>query len=289
MRVSDRPLGIQFWGVRGSLPSPGMSTAGVGGNTSCVEIYLGDQRIILDAGTGIRELGESLKASGPLDAALLLSHLHWDHIQGFPFFEPLFDPASKLRIYGNPEEGSIEDALRRQMAPPTFPITLDKLPAQLEFAAIDLEAPLLIGDFTVRAARLNHPNSVLAYRIDCGGCSVVYATDTEHYADRIDESLIELAKDADVLIYDSMFTDDEYQGLAGASRQGWGHSTWQEGIKVADAANVEKLILFHHDPRRSDSQVGRIEAQAAAIRPGTVAARENMRLMLNCKRERKAA
>lgn len=278
---------VRFWGVRGSVPTPGPATAKVGGNTSCVEITHGDDRIILDAGTGIRELGATLQ--GAVNTSLLLSHLHWDHIQGFPFFAPVFRKDTKLTIYGNSESGSIRDALHSQMAPPTFPVPMDQLPSQIEYKQVSTGSTQMIGGFRVTAARLNHPNSVLAYRIECDHCSVVYATDTEHYEDRIDETLVQLAANADMLIYDSMYTEDEYAGKGSMSRKGWGHSTWAEGVKIAKAANVGRLVLFHHDPGRTDEQVEALEYEASKALPGTIAARENTVLRVDCDQKRKAA
>ncbi len=281
---------VRFWGVRGSVPSPGPDTAEVGGNTSCVQISRGDSSIILDGGTGLRALGDELSASGvPVEATILFSHVHWDHIQGVPFFTPMFMPESQISLYGRAEDMSLEQALRKQMTTPTFPVPFDRLPAVLSFHDVPI-APTAIGPFTVRSAALNHPNGVRAYRIETCGHSVVYATDTEHRADgRLDEALVELSRDADVLIYDAMYTEDQYEGRDGPSRKGWGHSTWAEGVRVARAAQVGQLVLFHHDPSHDDAAVAAIEAAAAAQLPGTIAAREGVDIEIDCKHERKAA
>lgn len=283
-------LTIRFWGVRGSIPAPGPATAAVGGNTSCVELRAGSERLILDAGTGLRGLGDELMAG---DAAprlhLLFSHVHWDHIQGFPFFGPVFRPGTELTLWGAPEESSLETALRRQMTAPSFPVDLTQLPSTLRFRDIVPFARTRVGAFTVTAAPLHHPGGVLGYRVEHGGRTVVYATDTEHYADRLDDDLVELARGADVLIYDSMYTGDEYEGRTGSSRVGWGHSTWNEGVKVARAAGVRRLVLFHHDPSRSDADVAAIERDAAGELPGTVAAREGDEISLDEDEARRAA
>lgn len=282
-------LTVRFWGVRGSIPTPGPATANVGGNTSCVEVTCGDQRIILDAGTGIRELGQSLQGAGPLEATILLSHLHGDHIQGFPFFTPAFHPGSELTMVGRADELSIEQALTQHMSPPAFPVALGDVPATLRYETADVEGTTQIGKIKVRASRLKHPNGVLAYRLEHDGTSVVYATDTEHVEGEIDDVLVELARGADVLIYDAMYTRAEYAGEDGPSRRGWGHSTWNEGVNIARAAAVGQLVLFHHDPTRTDEQVASLEQAAAAELPGTVAAREGMEICLERLGKRRAA
>jgi phosphoribosyl 1,2-cyclic phosphodiesterase len=174
---------IKFWGVRGSIASPGPETAGVGGNTSCVEVRCGAARFILDAGTGVRRLGEALMAEGPVRATLLLSHLHWDHIQGLPFFVPAYLPSTKLAVIGSTHGvGTLMDTLAAQMAAPNFPVRLDELGAEITYREVRHGQAFDIGDVRVRVAKLNHPGGVLAYRLEHEGRSVVYATDTEHYA-----------------------------------------------------------------------------------------------------------
>jgi phosphoribosyl 1,2-cyclic phosphodiesterase len=274
-------LTVRFWGVRGSVPSPGPRTSAVGGNTSCVEVRCGDELIILDAGTGLRGLGDRLVAGGrPVVGSVLFSHVHWDHIQGFPFFSPLFRPGTELTLVGRPDDGSLEGAMRRQMTCPSFPVALDAVPALLSYREIEPGRPFAVGSAVVRAARLHHPNGVMAYRIEHGGRSVVFATDTEHYADRIDSDLVSLAEGADVLIYDAQYTPEEYAGVIGGSRVGWGHSTWVEGVRLARAAGVGSLVLFHHDPTHDDAAVDAIERAARSMLPGSAAAREGMEIHL---------
>lgn len=273
-------VAIRFWGVRGSIASPGAETAGVGGNTSCVEITTaGGDTLVLDAGTGIRALGDALVRRKVTRAHLLLSHLHWDHIQGLPFFVPAWLPSSRLDIIGarstgTPELG-LEASLDLQMRPPHFPVRLSDMRSHLAFHELGSGDALCIGEARVHAAALNHPGGVTGYRIETGGRVIVYATDTEHFATP-DPALVALARDADVLVYDAMYTEDEYAGRKGGSKVGWGHSTWEAGVAVADAAGVDRLVLFHHDPSRTDAQVEAIERDAAARRPGTVAAREGL-------------
>ncbi len=272
---------IEFWGVRGSIASPGPDTAAVGGNTSCVEVVCGSTRLILDAGTGARKLGDRLlaeaaKTGGAVEATLLLSHLHWDHIQGLPFFVPAYVPTTKLDIV-SPANAimPIRDALAHQMSAPVFPVHLDELGARIGLRELKSGDGLMVGEARVRCVRLNHPGGVHAYRIDHAGKSVVYATDTEHYA-CVDPALLRLAEGADVLIYDSQYTPEEYRGDGGRPKVGWGHSTYVAGAEIARAAGVGQYVLFHHDPTRTDAGVLDLERRARDLFPGSVAAREGM-------------
>ena len=262
---------IKFWGVRGSIASPGPETAGVGGNTSCVEVRCGETRLVLDAGTGVRRLGDALLAEGrPVEATILLSHLHWDHIQGLPFFVPAYVPSTRLQIVGSGRRRDVArgDVLAGQMTAPVFPVRLDELGADIGLREVRS------GDALRRSARRacarrgsTTPGGVLAYRIEHEGRSVVYATDTEHYA-CVDPALRALAEGADVLIYDSQYTPEEYRGDGGRSRVGWGHSTYVAGAELARAAGVGQLVLFHHDPQRSDAGVADLERARARALPG---------------------
>lgn len=273
-------MNIRFWGVRGSIASPGRDTAAVGGNTSCVELTCGEQRIVLDAGTGLRALGNHLVASGatrePLAMTLLLSHYHWDHIQGLPFFVPVYMKNTSLTVVGGPNGvSSVRETLERQMSAPVFPVRLDEVGARIDAREVKLGDVFDVGDARVRVARGNHPGGVVAYRVEHAGRSVVYATDTEHYA-CVDPALRTLCEGADVLVYDAQYTPDEYRG-----KVGWGHSTYVAGAELARAAGVGTLVLFHHDPTRSDDGVAEIEARARALFPSSIAAREGMEIDLS--------
>jgi phosphoribosyl 1,2-cyclic phosphodiesterase len=269
---------IKFWGVRGSIASPGPETAGVGGNTSCMEVQCGSTRLVLDAGTGIRRLGDALLKEGPVDATLLLSHLHWDHIQGLPFFVPAYLPSSRLRIVGMASGVmGLREALAHQMQAPVFPVRLDELSAQLAFEEVRSGQTFQVGAAHVRVSKLNHPGGVAGYRIEHMGRSVVYATDTEHYA-CVDPALLQLAYRADVLVYDAQYTPDEYAGRFGRSKVGWGHSTYVAAAELAREAEVGTLVLFHHDPQRTDAGVAEVERSAQELFPRTIAAREGLEL-----------
>ena len=271
---------ITFYGVRGSIASPGPETAGVGGNTSCVEVICGAERIILDAGTGLRKRGDRMMAEGALEATMLLSHQHWDHIQGIPFFVPAYIPSAKLKVFGGVNGVmSLRETLAHQMTAPVFPVRLDELGAQIDLCEVKSGCSFSIGGARVKALKVNHPGGCFAYRIDFEGRSVVYATDTEHYA-CVDPALRALAQGADVLIYDSQYTPEEYRGDTGRSKVGWGHSTYVEGAALAKAAGVGQYVLFHHDPSRTDAMVADLEVKAQALFSGSVAAREGTSIAL---------
>lgn len=256
---------VTFWGVRGSVPVSGGGFARTGGNTTCLEVEYDGARIVLDGGTGLSALGAA--HGGPMDAALLFTHVHWDHIQGVPFFRPAFDPRSRLVLVGAP---GLRAALDAQMRPPSFPVGMDAFRAELGWSEVLPEESLRIGPFTVRAAEMTHPNGVYCYRVEAGGRSVVFATDVEH-GDQLDPRLVELARGADLLVHDAQYTDAEYE-----QRRGWGHSTWEQAVELADRARAGRVALFHHDPTRTDPELARIEAVAARRHRSAFAAREGV-------------
>ncbi len=299
-------LSITFWGVRGSYPAPGAQTARVGGNTPSVEVRAGNHRIILDAGTGVIGLGrtmvdQSRAEQKPMIATLLFTHTHHDHTQGFPFFTPAHYPTTTLYVFGPKTlHQDLEEILSRAMLPPVFPITLDELPCLRvmrnlqEGEAIVLNAqtaePLVMANrdaamqespehVTVRVMRSHaHPQGVFIYRIEHGGRSMVFATDTEGYVGG-DQRLIDFAHGADLMIHDAQYTEQEYTSSS-TPKQGWGHSTWQMAIAVARAAGVKRLALFHHDPLHGDDMLEELEKEAQAAFQQTVLAREGMKIEL---------
>ena len=272
---------IRFWGTRGSIPTPGASTVRYGGNTACVEVRDSTgSLLILDAGTGLRELGASLMNGGgprPFSVDLLLSHLHWDHIQGIPFFRPAYDPKTSLRIKGPKQSRTMRELLGLGMDDPFFPVDLDELPARIEVAELDDGSDEQVGRFRVRAASLYHPSPALADRLEADGKALVYATDTEDPFSGRPNPVIALARDADMLIHDAQYLDSDFKPT-------WGHSTIASAIDVAMKAKVKRLVLYHHDPDRTDEALDRIAQDVAARSPERtkeleiVVAREGMEL-----------
>ena len=274
-------LKINFWGVRGSIPCPGPETVRYGGNTPCIEILAANERLIFDGGTGLRVLGQSLLAHMPLKAHLFFTHSHWDHIQGFPFFLPAFIKGNSFKIYGAiaPNGATIKQRLQDQMLHPNFPVPLQIMQADLQFCDLQVGEKLEIGEIRVETAKLNHPGEAVGYRISCGGLSVAYITDTEHYPDKLDENILWLARQADVVIIDCTYTDEEYYDEK-VSKVGWGHSTWQEAVKIAKAAEVKQLVIFHHDPAHDDNFLDRVGTEAALAFPNAIMAREGQSIEL---------
>ena len=269
---------VRCWGVRGSIPCPGPSTTKYGGNTSCIEVHCGDHLIILDGGTGMRPLGVHLAGAAPLEADLLYTHTHLDHVCGFPFFIPFFNPQNKFRLWAGHliPDHTLRGVLEMMLPPPLFPVPLDIVQAELTFRDFPAGETLEPRPgVTIKTAPLNHPNNATGYRIEFGGRALCYITDTEHYAGRRDETIVELVEGADIVIYDATYTDEEYPNF-----KSWGHSTWQEGVRVADASNVKTLVIFHHEPSHDDVFMDKIGEEAEGMRPGTIVAREGMVLSL---------
>ena len=266
-------LRVRFWGVRGSIPTPGADTVRVGGNTSCVEVRAGKHILLFDGGTGLRLAGNSLLKEMPTTVHLFFSHVHWDHIQGFPFFTPAFIKGNTIMMYGGANVcGTVETALAGQMETPNFPVHLRELPAALVFNDLhEGEVLELEGGVRITNAAGNHPGGVFAYRVEHEGKSVVYATDTEHYSVP-DPKLVELCKDADVLIYDTMYTPEEYAGVGGIPKTGWGHSHFVAGVDLVKAAGV----LFHHDPAQSDAAVAEKERRTRLLFDNSLCAYEGL-------------
>jgi phosphoribosyl 1,2-cyclic phosphodiesterase len=270
--TSDSDFFVRFWGVRGSIACPGPETARYGGNTPCVEVRCGSHVLVFDAGTGLRELGMTLAADGVTDIDLFLSHTHIDHVIGFPFFCYLFNPENKMRVWsGHLDDGKTSESVMRQlMAEPLFPVPVDIFTADIGFNDFSAGETLTPREgITIRTTMLNHPQNATGYRIEFGGKSICYVTDTEHFEDGPDKNILGLIDGADIVIYDSTFTDAEYPKY-----KTWGHSTWEEGARLCAAANVGTFVIFHHAPERTDDDMDRIAAAAERMRPGSLVARE---------------
>lgn len=269
---------LRFRGVRGSIPTPGPGTVRYGGNTPCIELRCGDGLVILDAGSGIRDLGTDLAQRGPVDADILLTHTHFDHIMGLPFFAPAYSSGNRFRMHaGHLEEGKrLKDVLCTMMMAPLFPIPMDVMAADKSFVDFGVGAAFDLGcGARVKTCRLNHPNGATGYRVEYGGRSVCYITDTEHREGGRDRAILDLIAGADVFIYDATYTAEEYP-----AKRGWGHSTWQEGADLAEEAGVGVYYLFHHDPSHDDEAMAAIERAAKDRLSNAEAAREGVTVTL---------
>lgn len=269
---------VKFWGVRGSIATPGPTTVRYGGNTSCVQATFDDTILIFDAGTGLRELGYALMAlKRPLTIHLFISHTHWDHIQGLPFFLPIFVPGNDLHIYGPLMlEKSLEDIVMSQLQYSYFPVRGAELGAKITFHEMKEETIKVEGRVEVQSKSLNHPIRNLAYRAAAGGKSMVYTGDNEPYfdilsteddrskedtgfrmrkdlVDQMNQGIVDFVKGVDLLICDAQYTDEEY-----AKKVGWGHSTFNQALDLAARAGARRLCLFHHEPARNDAEIDRL-------------------------------
>jgi phosphoribosyl 1,2-cyclic phosphodiesterase len=271
---------LRFWGTRGSIPTPGPDTIKYGGNTSCVEVGAGGKLIVLDAGSGIRPLGQDILArpDAPRDLHILITHTHWDHIQGFPYFAPAFRQEFDLQIYGCQGTGNhIEKVLENQMADDYFPLNFQELSAKKTFTDIGSD-PFSIGPVTIGAVFVNHPGLSLGYSLECEGKKIVYCPDMEpfrqnvlsddsevnlnirDYVDNLDMKIVDFARGADCLLIDGMYTDAEY-----AEKPGWGHSSVSDSIRFAAQAEARRVFLIHHDPGHSDDFIDRMVEGARAL------------------------
>ncbi|MGC8908265.1 MAG: MBL fold metallo-hydrolase [Desulfomonilaceae bacterium] len=283
----SRMMVIKFWGVHGSLPRPGSSTLKFGGNTPCVEIRSGQTLVILDAGSGIRELGEDIlrrQKSGllpekNLKGHILISHLHWDHVQGFPFFGPAYQRGNEFHLYcGKGLIYTIDSLMRRQMSEPNFPVRFGDMAASIVCHDVEDGQTIAVDDVRILVRELSHPGGCYGYRIEAEGKIISYASDTEVSID-VDQKMLELAQNADILIHDCMFTPEQYHGLDGhCSRESWGHSTWEGAVRTAKSCSIKHLILFHHG--NDDATVEAIEKKAREAFPNTTAAYEGLEIDL---------
>ncbi len=283
-KVSASPARLKFWGVRGSIPVPGPGTIRYGGNTACVEVRADDEIIVLDAGTGIRSLGLALEnefGSQPIKIALLITHVHWDHIQGFPFFVPSYNDKNLIRIYGyDGADTGLREILKGQMTTPFFPVRLYDLPGRLYIKKLET-MEFDIGKVHVRARFMNHPGVCVGYRLDTSSGSVAFLPDNEPYdafklhavktrllspeqtqkrAIKERAGLVKFLENCDVLILDSQYTDEEY-----THHVGWGHGSLSTCVALALDAKVRKLVLFHHDPDHDDAKIDKMVKQARAL------------------------
>ncbi|MDR3201321.1 MAG: MBL fold metallo-hydrolase [Spirochaetales bacterium] len=285
----EKKIRFRFWGVRGSIPCPGPDTVRAGGNTACIELRFGEKNrlVIVDAGSGLRPLGDFVMKNdlpkGPVDTDILISHTHWDHIMGFPFFTPIYIKSTNLRIYGpvSYEEENLEEIIGGQLRYRYFPVRQDELSAHIEYKELK-ETSFEIGDgIFVTTKYLNHPILCLGYRFEYGGKVFCTAYDTEPFrnvfptdpndpnydeaaaeegelaAEEESKKLTQFLQGADALVFDAQYTLEEYK----ASKIGWGHSSFEHAVNTAHKAGVKKLFFFHHDPLRTDAQLDELAAK----------------------------
>lgn len=273
---------VRFWGVRGSIPAPGKSTLRYGGNTSCIELCIGGRRLIFDGGTGLRALSKTLEPGDPFRGFMFFTHYHWDHIQGVPFFTPIFCENGHITVHGTYTNTGepVAKHFTERILKDSAPLMQGEIKAKIDFRDVHPGDSITVdGDIVIETGQLNHPNGAMGYRVSWNNKTVVYATDTEHLPDRLDENLLKLTQGADILIYDAMYTDEEYHNPR-SSKVGWGHSTWQEGAKLAEAAGVERFVVFHHEPNHNDDALDAIEVDLKGRSEHYFLAKEGMEVVV---------
>jgi phosphoribosyl 1,2-cyclic phosphodiesterase len=268
---------VKFWGVRGSTPTPQAGNLRYGGNTSCVEVRHESSLYIFDCGTGFRTLGQQLESEAngqPIRAHIFVSHFHWDHIQGIPFFRPLYENSSnQFAFHSSRRTRTLERVMEEQMASPYFPVNTSEMKAARNFYDIE-EGATLVDNATVRALWLNHPQGCMGFRLETKDGILVYATDNEPGDEVFDKNVRKLAEGADVLIYDSQYLPEEYA----ARRRGWGHSHWREAVNIVMESGAKELVLFHHDPDHDDELIDKVVAEARNHYARVRAAAEGMEI-----------
>jgi phosphoribosyl 1,2-cyclic phosphodiesterase len=274
--MTDSSFQVKFWGVRGSVPVSGPDFARFGGNTPCIEVRCGSNRLLFDAGSGIREAGLDMLADQTTDVDLFFTHSHYDHIIGLPFFKPIYNPAITVNIWSGHLAGQIttQQLVKQFISPPFFPVRLDICKASLafhDFRAGDILTPR--PGISIRTFTLNHPGGCIGYRIEWGGRSLALVFDIEHQPGVLDPTALELMTNADLAVYDSAFTESEMDRY-----RGFGHSTWEQGVKLALQAGTKRLVLFHHSPSRTDSEMALLERLAQEAFPNSRAASDGMLL-----------
>jgi len=273
-------LTVRFWGVRGSIPCPGQNTVIYGGNTSCLEIRADERLIIIDLGSGVHPLGEwlienDLKRCGKIKADIFITHTHWDHIMGFPMFNPIYSPGTELRITGPLAAGddSIKTIIENQFSSQYWPVQPNELAAKIEYSQISDSTLDLGGGLTITGKSLNHQATCLGYRINYKGKTIATVYDHEQFSDsQENENIRQFINNADIVIHDAQYTHDEY-----LTHVGWGHCSFDHGILAASGMGVKKLVLFHHDPSHTDTQLEQIEkSYAGNFDPQIIMAKEGL-------------
>jgi len=275
--MADAELSARIWGARGSLPVAPVEPSAYGANTPCVEVRCGGRLFVLDAGTGVFALGQRLLVEDVREADMLFTHCHYDHIEGLPFFRPLHSRDWRLRLWAGhmPGRMSTRQMVEGYMSEPYFPIGPDYFASAVSYHDFAAGDAIDAGDgILISTAPLNHPGGAVGYRFDFNGKSFCYITDTEHVPGRPDENVLGLIRDADVVVYDAAYTDENF-----ADYVGFGHSTWQEGVRLCEAAGARRLVAFHHRPEGGDEALRRADAALGEALPGSLLAREGMLLV----------
>ena len=264
---------IKFWGVRGSIPTPGDSFIKFGGNTSCVQLNVNDQTIIFDMGSGLMNLGNHLLKNNIKKFDILVSHFHYDHTCGLPFFSPAYSKDFEFSIRAGIEKtrGKTLEVLKKQISSPSFPITVEKFLAKIKFYDFEIGKDFYINNVRIRTISLNHPDGAVGYRVENNGKSICYITDHEHDIKNKNKTLLDFLRNADVLIYDSTYDDNNFKSFIG-----WGHSTWQEATRLAKECNIKKLFIFHHNPDNDDNKMEQIESICKKMDNNFIVAKEGM-------------
>jgi phosphoribosyl 1,2-cyclic phosphodiesterase len=268
---------VRFWGVRGSTPTPQAENLRYGGNTSCIEVRVNGKIYVFDCGTGFRNLGKHLLsefADRPIHAHVFISHFHWDHIQGIPFFSPLYEKRDSFFYFHSSNRApGLQHALEDQMSEPFFPVDMTEMAATRHFYGIE-EDRITFDGCVIHSKCLNHPQGCLGFRLETEDKVVVYATDNEPGSPEFDKNVRELAQGADVLIYDAQYLPEEYE----ARKRGWGHSHWREAVNIVMESGAKELVLFHHDPDHDDNCIDSIVEAARNYYPRVRAAAEGMEI-----------
>ncbi|MEM8853663.1 MAG: MBL fold metallo-hydrolase [Pseudomonadota bacterium] len=273
----EETLSLTFWGVRGSIPAPGQHTLRYGGETTCLEVRAGPHTVVVDLGSGARAAGTAFTERGIEHLDVIFTHTHMDHICGLPFFRIAYDPSVEVNLWAGhiPPGGSLEEIVERMMSPPIFPVATSAL-RNTNFRSFKAGEPItLVSGLTLRTQRLNHPGNATGYRIDWCGSSIAIITDHEHGDAQIDAEVAAFVKGADVMVYDAMYLEEEYDRFVG-----WGHSTPEKALKLATDAGVAAPVLFHHDPCRTDDALDDLRNTVIAKLPNAEVAREGTRFVL---------